>query len=65
MSVSLAAGGAGLGTMWGEQLAISMLTDAGFDDIDVENVGGDPINNCYLARKTPAILLVAVKVILM
>jgi len=65
MSVSLAAGGAGLGTMWGEQLAISMLTDAGFDDIDVENVGGDPINNYYLARKTPAILLVAVKVILM
>ena len=30
MTVSLAQGGVGLGTMWGEELAEQMLTDAGF-----------------------------------
>ena len=33
MTVSLAQGGAGLGTMWGEELAEEMLTDAGFTEL--------------------------------
>ena len=35
MTVSLAHGGAGLGTVWGEQLARRMLADAGFVDVEV------------------------------
>jgi SAM-dependent methyltransferase len=51
MSVSLHAGGAGLGTVWGQQLATSMLRDAGFTDITVAEVESDPINNYYVCRK--------------
>ncbi|WP_209923598.1 class I SAM-dependent methyltransferase [Mycolicibacterium lutetiense] len=51
MSVSLGLGGAGLGTMWGRQLAVSMLADAGFTDVDVTEVEQDPSNYYYLARK--------------
>ncbi|ORA80217.1 class I SAM-dependent methyltransferase [Mycobacterium malmoense] len=51
MTVSLAAGGAGLGAAWGTQLAISMLADAGFDDVRVAEIESDPINNYYLAHK--------------
>ena len=35
MTVSLAVGGKGLGTVWGEQLAREMLRDAGFGSIEV------------------------------
>ncbi len=35
MSVSLGLDGAGLGTVWGRQLATSMLADAGFGDVTV------------------------------
>ena len=35
MTVSLALGGMGLGTVWGEQLALRMLADAGFAHVDV------------------------------
>ena len=35
MTVSLAVGGKGLGTVWGEQLAREMLRDAGFGRIEV------------------------------
>ena len=49
MTVSLAQGGMGLGTVWGEQLARSMLTDAGFVRIDVRNIEGDVFNNYYVA----------------
>ena len=35
MSVSLGLDGAGLGTVWGRQLATSMLADAGFTDVAV------------------------------
>jgi hypothetical protein len=49
MTVSLAGGGAGLGTAWGRQLALEMLKDAGFTDVAVfERV--DPTNNLYVAR---------------
>jgi 2-polyprenyl-3-methyl-5-hydroxy-6-metoxy-1,4-benzoquinol methylase len=52
MTVSLAAGGAGLGAVWGRQLATSMLSDAGFDDVLVAEIESDPINNYYIARKS-------------
>ena len=51
MTVSLALDGAGLGTAWGTQLATAMLGDAGFDDVRVAEIEGDPINNYYIARK--------------
>lgn len=51
MSVSLGLGGAGLGTMWGSQLAVSMLNDAGFADVEVAEIDQDPANYYYLARK--------------
>ena len=51
MTVSLAYDGAGLGAVWGTQLATSMLADAGFDDVRVAEVDSDPINAYYIARK--------------
>jgi 2-polyprenyl-3-methyl-5-hydroxy-6-metoxy-1,4-benzoquinol methylase len=50
MSVSLACGGAGLGAAWGKELALSMLADAGFDDVRVETLPHDMLNYYYLAR---------------
>jgi len=51
MTVSLALDGAGLGTAWGSQLAVSMLGDAGFGDVQVAEIESDPINNYYIATK--------------
>ncbi|MFG1930891.1 class I SAM-dependent methyltransferase [Mycobacterium sp. NPDC048908] len=51
MTVSLSAGGAGLGTMWGHELATSMLADAGFTDVHIAEVDTDPFNNYYIAHK--------------
>jgi SAM-dependent methyltransferase len=51
MTVSLAQGGAGLGAVWGEQKALAMLAEAGFDDIRVETVEGDIANNYYVSTK--------------
>lgn len=51
MTVSLALDGAGLGTAWGTQLAVSMLGDAGFGHVRVAEIESDPINNYYIARK--------------
>ena len=51
MTVSLALDGAGLGTVWGRQLATSMLVDAGFGGVEVREVESDPINYYYIARK--------------
>jgi 2-polyprenyl-3-methyl-5-hydroxy-6-metoxy-1,4-benzoquinol methylase len=51
MSVSLAFDGAGLGTAWGRQLALSMLADTGFKDVAVEEIETDPINYYYVAKK--------------
>lgn len=50
MTVSLAAGGAGLGTAWGEQTARRMLTEAGFRQIEVLDAPG-PQNSIYVCRK--------------
>ncbi|MDD4867313.1 MAG: class I SAM-dependent methyltransferase [Mycobacterium sp.] len=51
MTVSLAMDGAGLGAVWGSQLAVSMLNNAGFDDVRIAEVEADPINYYYIARK--------------
>jgi hypothetical protein len=51
MTVSLAHGGAGIGTMFGEQLARTMLADAGFVDIQVHPAPGDPADAVYVSRK--------------
>lgn len=51
MTVSLAQGGDGLGTMWGEQLARKMLADAGFTVQDVKRIEGDIENAYYIVTK--------------
>jgi hypothetical protein len=51
MTVSLANGGVGLGTAWGEQRALHMLADAGFDDITVQPSPGDPLEAVYMSHK--------------
>jgi ubiquinone/menaquinone biosynthesis C-methylase UbiE len=51
MTVSLAYDGEGLGTAWGRQLAVAMLGDAGFADVRVEEIRGDPRNYYYIARR--------------
>ncbi|MEP7216625.1 MAG: class I SAM-dependent methyltransferase [Anaerolineaceae bacterium] len=51
MTVSLALGGMGLGTMWGEQKAHEMMRNAGFSHIETSRVEGDMFNNYYVASK--------------
>ena len=51
MTVSLARDGAGLGTVWGEELARRMLADAGFAHVDVHDVPDDPLDSVYVARR--------------
>jgi SAM-dependent methyltransferase len=51
MTVSLADGGMGLGTMWGEQIARQMLAEAGFTTIEVAHVDGDIVNAYIIASK--------------
>jgi SAM-dependent methyltransferase len=50
LTVSLAEGGAGLGTMWGDELARAMLADAGFRTVTVHDVPDDPMDVLYVAR---------------
>jgi len=52
MSLSLGLDGAGPGTVWGRQLAESMLADAGFSEVSVSENESDPFNNYYIARKS-------------
>jgi SAM-dependent methyltransferase len=52
MTVSLADDGAGLGTMWGEQVASQMLREAGFTHVEVKHVEGDIANSYYIASKS-------------
>jgi SAM-dependent methyltransferase len=52
MTVSLALGGEGLGTAWGEQKARELLAEAGFDQVDVRQVEGDIFNNYYVASRS-------------
>ena len=51
MSVSLAQGGAGLGTAVGEQKVTQLLRDAGFSSIEVNHVEGDVFYAYYVVRK--------------
>src|SRR5215212_2491186 len=51
MTVSLAQGGAGLGTMWGEEKAKEMLRKAGFGEVAVERLPHDIANSYFVARK--------------
>jgi SAM-dependent methyltransferase len=50
MTVSLAHGGAGLGTMWGEKVARRMLAEAGFASVDVVD-SPRPQNVIYICGK--------------
>ena len=50
MTVSLAYGGLGLGTMWGRQLAEKMLHDAGFESVEVKQLAHDFQNDYYIVR---------------
>ena len=51
MTVSLADGGMGLGTMWGEQTARKMLAEAGFTSIEAARLDGDIVNTYIIASK--------------
>jgi len=51
MTVSLADGGLGLGTMWGERKAREMLAAAGFTSVELREIEEDIANNYYIARK--------------
>jgi SAM-dependent methyltransferase len=51
MTISLADGGAGLGAMWGEQLARALLAEAGFTRVDVVD-SPRPQNAIYICRKS-------------
>jgi len=51
MTISLAHGGAGLGTAWGEQRARQMLADAGFGEVTVNPAPGDPLDAVYVTNR--------------
>ena len=51
MTVSLAHGGAGIGTVFGEKLALELLAEAGFTSVEVQVAPGDPADAIYLARR--------------
>lgn len=50
MTVSLAQGGAGLGAMWGRELAEQMFREAGFETVEVHELDHDIQNNYYVCR---------------
>jgi SAM-dependent methyltransferase len=50
LTVSLAEGGAGLGTAWGEQLARQMLSEAGFTQVELFD-SPRPQNYVFVSRK--------------
>ena len=51
MTVSLAQGGEGLGTMWGEEKAKELLKDAGFKKVEVKQLPHDIFNNYFIITK--------------
>lgn len=51
LTISLAHDGAGLGTVWGEELARKLLSEAGFDQITVQELPNEPLNALFVARK--------------
>ncbi|AWL12992.1 Cyclopropane-fatty-acyl-phospholipid synthase [Saliniradius amylolyticus] len=48
--VSLHQGGPGLGTMWGQELAMQMLRKAGFNNIEVKHLEHDPLNMYVMSQ---------------
>ena len=52
MTVSLAEGGAGLGTMWGQEKALAMLQKAGFATVEIKQLERDIISNYYVIQKS-------------
>jgi SAM-dependent methyltransferase len=51
MTISLAEGGAGLGTAFGEQIARRLLADAGFTDVIVHEAPGDPRSGLFVSMR--------------
>jgi 2-polyprenyl-3-methyl-5-hydroxy-6-metoxy-1,4-benzoquinol methylase len=51
MTVSLAQGGEGLGTMWGEEKTREYLQKAGFRSVETHRLEHDIMNNWYVVRK--------------
>jgi SAM-dependent methyltransferase len=51
MTVSLAEGGAGLGTGWGEQVARRLLADAGFGTVEVHDAPRDTGNAIFVTNR--------------
>lgn len=51
MTTSLSMGGAGLGTVWGEQTARRMLAEAGFTRVETRTIEGDLLNLYYIATR--------------
>ena len=51
MTVSLAQGGEGLGTMWGREKASELLQQAGFSRIDIHQLEHDFQNDYYVIQK--------------
>ena len=51
MTVSLAQGGEGLGTVWGVQVAQRMLEEAGLKVEEIKRVEGDIENAYFIATK--------------
>ncbi len=52
MPVGLAHGGTGLGMMWGQEKALEMLKQAGFEKPEVIEMAHDAFNLHYLCRKS-------------
>lgn len=50
MTVSLAQGGIGLGTAWGDQVARTMLAEAGFGEVEMHRLEHDIVNAYYVCR---------------
>jgi SAM-dependent methyltransferase len=51
MTVSLAQGGEGCGTAWGEDNTRAALARAGFAHVDVKHLEGDFMNAYYIAQR--------------
>ena len=50
MTVSLALGGMGLGTVWGREKAVLMLHEAGFSHVTLRTLDADSFNCYYVAK---------------
>ena len=50
MTVSLAQGGDGLGAMWGKEMAVQYLQEAGFHSVEVHELAHDFQNYYYVCR---------------